>query len=330
MKIFITGATGYVGHALALRLAQNGDCVHVLVRDPSSPHVPKHENIRVFTGDITDRSTIIQPLTECKQVFHTAALVKLWAKDPSIFYKTNVEGTRNVLDEALEQGVKKVVFTSSCGVLGPSINVPMCETDPRNTRIDNDYEFSKLLAENLVKEYCQKKGLSGVIVSLSKVYGPGIETHPFSVNRAIKNFIKGKITFIPKPASFLANYCFINDVVEGHLLAMQKGVGGEKYILGGENISYTELFQRLRSVSGAKAPVIPVPPFVFKCIASLQWLQCKVSGKEPFFTAKGVHHFFCNKALSSDKAICELGYHITPLHTGLQQTTGFLKNIEHA
>lgn len=330
MKIFITGATGYVGHELALKLARKGDCVHVLVRDTLSPHVPKHENIRVFKGDITDRPTIIRALKECERVYHTAAVVKLWAKDPSLFYMINVEGTRNILAEALEQGVKKLVFTSSCGVLGPSINIPMSETDPRNTGIDNDYELSKLLAENLVKEYHNKHGLFTVVVSPSKVYGPGIETHPISVNTVIRNFLKGQITFIPKPASLLANYCFIDNVVDGHMLAMEKGIAGEKYILGGENISYAELFKMLRSASGSKAPVIPISPFVVKCIAALQWFQCKVSGKEPFVTAKGVHHIFCNKTFSSNKAIRELGYHPTPLRTGIQQTIRFFKNNDYA
>ena len=329
MKIFITGATGYVGHELALKCAQKGHGVHILARDPNSCNVPKHENISVFKGDITDQQTIIPAIKGCEGVFHSAAMVKLWAKDRAEFYRTNVEGTRNILDEALEQGVKKFVFTSSCGLLGPSINVPMSETDPRHTGIDNDYEFSKLLAENLVKEYFHKKGLFTVIASPSKVYGPGIETHSMSLNKVIRNFSKGKITFIPKPASLLSNYCFIDDVVDGHMLAMEKGTAGEKYILGGENISYTGLFEKLRSVTDTKGPVIPVSPFLVKCVAVLQWLACKIGGKEPFFTMNGVHHIFCNKAFSSDKAVRELGYQPTPLRAGLQQTLQFFKDKDH-
>jgi nucleoside-diphosphate-sugar epimerase len=114
------------------------------------------------------------------------------------------------------------------------------------------------------------------------------------------------------------------------MLAMEKGAAGEKYILGGENISYVELFEKLRTISGSKAAVIPVPKFIVKCVAQLQWLQCRVRGVEPFFTSKGVHHIFCNKAFSSEKAIRELGYHPTPLTSGLKQTIQFFKNNDHA
>ncbi|MEO5997412.1 MAG: NAD-dependent epimerase/dehydratase family protein [Chitinophagaceae bacterium] len=324
MKIFITGATGYVGHELCLQLAGKGFCVHALVRDPQSPRVPKHNNIRVFKGDITNRLTIRHAMKECLVVFHTAAMVKLWAKEPSEFYRVNVNGTRNVLEEAVQQGVRKLVFTSTCGILGRSVDVPVSETGSGYPVINNDYDQSKLAAENLVSEYYLKRGLFTVIVSLSKVYGPGIETHPVSVNKVIRNFVQGKITFIPKPAGLLANYCFISDVVKGHILAMEKGFAGEKYILGGENVTYAEFFQQLRTASGSRATVIPVPGFIVKRIAALQSLFCKINGKDPFVTPGGVDHLFCNKTFSSKKAIGELGYQPTSLQTGLRHTIQFI------
>ena len=182
MKILVIGASGYIGHQLALTLAQRVNEVNVLVRNPGSIKVPRHKNIRVFTGDITDRGSITAAMYNCEEVFHTEALIKVPAKDPSEFYKVNVEGTRNVLSKGLETGIKKLVFTSSCSVLGASQNEPGCENDPRTTQFDNDYKFTKFLAEHLVKEYI-RKGLFSIIVSLSKVFGPGIETHPISVTR---------------------------------------------------------------------------------------------------------------------------------------------------
>jgi len=328
MKILVTGATGYVGHQLALTLAERGNEVHVLVRNPGSANVPRHKNIRIFFGDITHPHSITAAMRTCEQVYHTAALVKIFAKDPSQFYKVNVEGTNNVLAKALEMGVKKLVFTSSCGVMGPSLNEPRCEKDPRITGFDNDYEFTKFLAENLVKEYCHK-GLFTVIVSLSKVFGPGIETHAISVNKVIKTFIKGGLTFIPKPGNLVSNYCFIDDVVEGHILAMDKGIGGEKYILGGENISYVDLFKKIRSLSGTKARLVQAPKFLVQTVAFLQWIQYKITHKEPFASAKAIHHIFCNKTFTSAKAIRQLGYHLTPLKEGLQQTIQFLKTPNH-
>src|SRR5436190_111288 len=319
MKIFVTGATGYVGHQLALRLARQGSPVHILVRDPNSPNIPRHENIRVFAGDITDRASIRIAMDGCAQVYHTAGLVKMFAKDPSAFYKINVDGTNNLLAEALDLGVTKFVFTSTCGVMGASDGFPICEADPRTTAFDNEYEFTKYLGENLAKEYVHK-GLFTVIVSLSKVYGPGIETHPISVNRVINSFIKGKLTFIPKPGNFVTNYCFIDDVVEGHILAMAKGISGEKYILGGANVSYIDFFGTVRSLSGTKARLMQAPISMVKLWAFLQWIQYKTTGKEPFVTAKAIRHIFCNKTFSNEKAISQLGYQPTPLKEALGQT----------
>ncbi|MEP7165022.1 MAG: NAD-dependent epimerase/dehydratase family protein [Ferruginibacter sp.] len=329
MKILVTGATGYVGHQLALTLAESGQEVHVLVRNPLSVNVPLHKNIRVFAGDITDRQSITAAILNCEQVYHTAALVKLFAKDPADFYKTNVEGTRNVLAKALEAGVKKLVMTSSCGVMGPSLNEPRNENDPRITAFDNEYEFTKFLAENLVKEYVHK-GLFTVIVSLSKVFGPGIETHPVSVNKLIRQFVAGKPTFIPKPGNQVTNYCFINDVVKGHILAMAKGIGGEKYILGGENISYMDLFKTIRSLSGTKARLLQAPKILIHTMAILQWMRYKITSKEPFVTTKATRFIYCNKIYSSNKAIRQLGYQLTPIKEGLQQTIHFLKTQDHA
>ncbi len=328
MKILITGATGYVGHQLALTLANQGNCVHILVRNTFSPNIPRHDNIIVFAGDITDRPSIRAAMSGCKQVYHIAALVKIFDKDPAIFYKVNVEGTKNLLAEALELGIIKFVFTSSCGVLGKSVLEPKCENDPRTTGFENEYEFTKFLAENLVKEYVHK-GLFTVIVSLSKVYGPGIETHPISVNSVIKKFIKGRFTFIPRPGNLVTNYCFIDDVVQGHILAMAKGIGGEKYILGGENISYINLFKTIRSLSGTKARLIQTPKIFVQVFALQQWIQYKITCKEPFVTAKAISQMFCNKTFNSGKAIRHLGYHPTPLKEALLQTIQFLNPQNH-
>nr|WP_314895602.1 NAD-dependent epimerase/dehydratase family protein [uncultured Flavobacterium sp.] len=329
MKILITGATGFVGHQLALTLAERGNDINVLVRNPDSVHVPMHKNIRAFTGDITDKQSITAAIKECEQVYHTAALVKIFDKDPSLFHEINVGGTRNMLEKSLETGVKKFVFTSSCSVIGPSLKEPMCEDNSRITSFDNDYDITKFLAENLVTDYAHK-GLFTVIVSPSKVFGPGIETHPISVNTVIKKFIKGNLTFIPKPGSLTANYCYIDDVVNGHILAMANGTGGEKYILGGENISFLDFFQTVRSLSGTKARLIETHEFFIKTWAALQWIQYKTTNKEPYVTEKGIRQIFCNKIFSSEKAIRQLGYQITPLREGLQETIQFLKNQSHA
>lgn len=329
MKIFITGATGYIGHQLTLKLARQNNIIHILVRNLTSPFIPVHPNIIVFVGDITNRESMLKALAGCEQVFHVAALVNFFSKDPELFYKINVEGTRNLLNASIDAGVKKLVFTSSCAVLGASVNTAKTEKDPRIESFSNNYDFTKFLAENLVREYVHK-GLFTVIVSPSKVYGPGIETHSISINSIINRFIKNKITFIPRPSALLNTYCFIDDIVNGHMLAMKYGMGGEKYILGGEIISFKNFFQQLRMISGSKARVIETPRSLVKCWAIGQWLHYLVSNKEPFVTIKGIKHVFANKAYSSEKAIKELGYQITPLKEGLIQTIKYLQIKNHA
>ena len=146
----------------------------------------------------------------------------------------------------------------------------------------------------------------------------------------IKKFIKGELTFIPKPGTLTTNYCFIDDVVHGHVLAMDKGVSGEKYILGGENISFVDLFQMIRSLSGTRAKLLEAPKYLIQTWALLQWLQYKLTDKEPYVTSKAVRQIFCNKTFTSDKAMQQLGYRLTPLKEGLQQTIQFLNAQNHA
>lgn len=329
MKILVTGATGYVGHNLALTLAQNGNRVHVLVRNTNSPLIPQHPLIKVFEGDITKKETIYPSIENCDTVFHTAALVRLCSNKPIDFFDINVEGSRNMLDAAMHAGVKKFVFTSTAGVIGPSLNKEMSEEDPRITGFNNDYDLSKFLAEKLVKEYAGL-GLHTVIAVPTKVFGPGIDTHPLSVNSVVKRFISGKISFCPDPDAFVSNYVFIDDLVNGHILAAAKGRKGEKYILGGENISYRDFFEKLRLVSGMKGILIPMPKNIAALYGGLHFIRHRLFRKDPFFNSKGVSQIYCNKSFSSDKAGGELGYSITPLTTALQRTIHSFKMELHA
>ncbi len=322
MKILVTGATGYVGHNLALTLARQGKIVHILVRNPQSAFIPDHSNINVFTGDITKNETIRLAMQGCEQVFHTAALVKLYARNSSDFYDINVEGTRNVLEAALQTGVKKFVFTSTCGVFGPSLHVPISETDPRITSFDNDYDLTKYSAEKLVSEYA-KKNLHTVIVNASKVFGPGIETHPISINSTLKRFMEGKPVFCPSPSHYISNFVFIDDLVRGHILAIEKGTSGEKYILGGENLSYAAFFETIRN-AGASGSLIPIPKQIARLYGYWHVIYSKMMDKEPFFNEKGANSIYCNKSFSCLKAIEQLGYTITPFPLALQSTIHFL------
>src|SRR5688572_29229403 len=208
MKILITGATGYIGNKLALEAVARGYSVHILVRDPQSKFIPSNPGIIVHKGDVTNKETVFAAMEGCVYVMHAAGITSLREKDNSIFYKVNVEGTRNMLDTALALGIKKFVFTSTGGVLGPSGKYPLSENDPRIIAFENDYEISKHWAEELVKEYC-RKGLFAIIVAASRVYGPGHECNGNTMSVLLKNILSMRLAFVPSCDNVVANYAFV-------------------------------------------------------------------------------------------------------------------------
>jgi nucleoside-diphosphate-sugar epimerase len=328
MKIFITGATGYIGNLLALKLADAGHSIHALIRDRKKIPMLKHDNIKVFFGDINNKEEVGAAILGCEQVYHVAGHVKTWMKDPSVIYKVNVEGTLNVLDAAINADIKKIVFTSTCGVIGPGLNEPMTEKDPRLTGYNLDYELSKKMAEEMITRYI-KKGLNVVIVSPSKVYGPGKISHAFAYNAIIKTFLHKGIVLIPSPGNYQGCFGYIDDVVNGHILAMEKGKAGEKYILGGINLSYKNFFLQVKKIYGA-GRIIRIPKFLIKGWAHCQWLQYKILNKEPLLTPAVINHLYHNYIFSSEKAICELGYKITPFEEAIHKTIHYLNQYDHA
>lgn len=329
MKILVTGASGYVGNKLAHALAAMGNEVHALVRSASAKELLQHSNIRIFQGDILEKESLLVAIKGCQRVYHAAAMVKVWIKDPSVYYTVNVEGTRNVLQAVLDNGIEKLVFTSSCGVIGPSLNEPMGENDPRITGFAVDYELSKKMGEDLVIQYA-RAGLNTVIVSPSKVYGPGNISHSLTANAVIEKFLKNGIAFIPSPGTYKACFAYIDDIVNGHLLAMEKGKAGEKYILGGINISYQDFFENIRTLSSCKGHIIKLSKNIIKGWALFQQIGYNLLGIPPQFPLKATDILFSNYTFSSEKAIRELGYSITPLNDALSKTIHHLKYEPHA
>jgi nucleoside-diphosphate-sugar epimerase len=329
MKILITGATGYIGYKLAMEAARRNYTVHILVRDLQSSLLPVHLNIIKFKGDITDKASVMAAMMNCDKVIHAAAIAKLSAKDNTIFYSVNVEGTRNMLDAALASNVKKFVFTSSGAVIGPSGKYPMSENDPRITAFENDYEISKHWAEELVKAY-SRRGLFAVIVVAPRVYGPGHECNGNTMNVLLKSILSMRLAFVPSYDTIIANYAFVDDVVNGHFLAMDKGLGGEKYILGGENLSYRSLFQTIKQHTGKKIRLIRIPKLLLKIWSFFYMSVCASFGKETHISPNVVDRLAQNRALSCDKAIRQLGYSITPFSIGIQKTILHLKNKKYA
>jgi farnesol dehydrogenase len=325
MNIFITGATGYVGNNLAKRLATEGHVIHALCRSANKLHLLDHPNIKIVEGDITDQESVRAGMKDCSQVYHLAAYARVWAKDPSTFYRLNVEGTKNVLDAAKANGIRDIVFTSTCGVLGPSNGRPVREDDKRYGNVFNEYEETKTEAEKICRDYCDRHGLRIVIVNPPRIYGPGVETESNAVTRLVRLYVKGTWKILPGNGKRTGSYVYVDDVVDGHILAMEKGRAGERYILSGVNASYNEFFNVLAKVSGRKLTLFPFPVWLMRVSGYVLMGYSKITGKPPLLTPKWIKKYLYDWSLSCEKAQSELGYRYRSLEEGLAQTIEWLQ-----
>lgn len=329
MKIFITGATGYIGQRLALRLAQHGHKIIALVRNPEkATSCLDHPNISLAKGDLLDINSLKSAIQGCEAVYHLAALASVWHKDPDAFRRLNVEGLKNILDCCIESGIADIVFTSSAGVVGHSDGIQrIAEYTNIDPFLETAYERSKVEAELLLIDYC-KKGIRGIIVNPSRVYGPGILSESNGVTRLIDLYINGKWHILPGNGHSIGNYVFIEDVVDGHILAMEKAKPGERYLLGGENFSFRDFFLLIDQLTGTRHWLFPFPLSVMLLISKLDLFLAESTGRQPLITPPFVRKYHKHWLLSSDKAETELGYTITPLVTGLQKTIKWLKETD--
>jgi nucleoside-diphosphate-sugar epimerase len=324
MKIFLTGASGYVGQRLAMSLAESGHEVNALVRNKRASDFLDLPNIRIFIGDILNSAQVSEAMKGCEAVFHLASLARTWAKNPDEFYQVNVQGTVNVLEAALICQVKKFIHTSSTGVIGPSLKFENNENTPRWSSFNNDYEISKYQAEQEVIKYFHL-GLPAVIICPSRIYGPGIDSPSSGVNNFIRGYMNRRVAFVANKTAVVGNYAFIDDVIKGHVLALEKGKSGEKYILGGENLSFEQFFNHIQRQVSSQGIMFRMPKIILKSFAWGQIFIANTFSRYPKITPDLVTRLGQNSAFSSEKAIRELGYSITPFEEGLGQTIEFLK-----
>lgn len=328
MKILVTGSSGYIGNKLVHALAERGNNVHAFDISSSADHLLKHPSIRIFKGDILDKESLTNAMEGCEQVYHTAGMVKLWAKVPDTFYRLHIGGTRNVLETALHLRVNKLVHTSSCGVWTPCNEYVHSENDPNISSFNNDYDLSKFLAEKIVREY-SGKGLKTVIVNLSRVYGPGQNRSSNGVGRFISQLLNNKIAPLPWRLETKTNYTFIGDVINGHIMAMEKGLSGERYILGGENISYKKFVETVKKITNVKNIFVRIPTAILKFWGRLELMRNFLNDHEPLVTPNIVARFEIDKMMDSSKAMKELGYTITPFEEGMRITIDHLKTNKY-
>jgi farnesol dehydrogenase len=324
-KVFVTGATGFLGKPLAKTLADSGNKVIALYRSIDKTEGLEHSGIELFQGDITEPNRIKEGLEGCHEVFHLAALANQWAKDPAQFTRVNYEATVSLLNNAQKAGVQKIVVTSTAGVIGPSNHLPVNETTDRTAPFFGDYERTKKQAEDYIRSF-PSGSMQVVMVNPTRVYGPGVLNESNSVTKIVKQYIRGQFRIIPGRGDKIGNYAFVDDVVTGHLLAMERGKHGERYLLGGENIVFIDLFKKLDSLTGKSYKLFPVPKSLIFGIAHMMEWRASTWGIPPLLTPGWARKFIKHDwEVSSQKAIEQLGYQITPLEEGLRKTINWLE-----
>jgi nucleoside-diphosphate-sugar epimerase len=329
MIIFVTGASGSIGAHLVKTLSEQGHTVHVLLRTLKHVEKLKFKNVIFFKGDITQKDTVQMAMKGCEQVYHLAAFAGVWDKDKNKYRDTNVQGTLNILEAAVDLNIQKVVVTSTAGVLGPSIKSVVNEKTEVYRACYSAYEDSKWEAEQLVKAFVKEKQLDAVIVSPSRVYGPFLFGEPSSITLLMNKYVNGSWRFYPGTGREVGNYIFLKDVVQGHLLAMEKGRTGETYILGGINCNYISFYECLTQVSGIKRKMLVVPFWIQKWIANLYYLRAVIFGIQPAITPIWLSRAKYNWELDCSKAINELGLKTTPLEIGMKETVKYLRQLEY-
>lgn len=330
MKIFVTGATGFIGSKLCMKLADFGHHVHALYRSESKASILSHPAIHLFKGDIMDCRSLKTAMDGCQQIYHTAAFTDVWIKDESRIYELNVTGTLNILNAALETGIKDIVISSTAGVFGPSYNgIEVTEKSIRQMDFFIEYERTKAIAEEKALGFANN-GMNIRVVNPTRVYGPGVLNPSNSVTKLIASYIAGKWRIIPGDGNSVGNYVFIDDVVNGHLLAMKNGKSGEKYILGGDNISYSDFFNLLGEISGKRRLMLRVPLSSIFFASDLAMMVNMLTGVKPFITKGLIRKFNYNWRVNSQKAISDLGYKPTPLKECLTKTIDWIRKNGNA
>ena len=323
-KIFITGGTGFIGQKLAKKLADEGNQVVALIRSKGKAKDLEHENISFVEGDLFNLGALEVGMHETDEVYHLAAFASVWAKDDT-FSKVNIDGTLNILNAAKKKGVKKVLVTSTAGVIGPAIDGPVNEDTRVKWIFFTDYESTKYESELKIKEYVAN-GQHVVIVNPTRVYGPGPLNVSNSVTKLIKQYTEGKWKFIPGDGMSTGNYVFVEDVINGHILAMEKGRAGERYLLGGEDATYYELFDTIAEVGGKKYKLYNMPLGVLLAFGKIQLFLANNFGRQPLITPGWVRKYLYKWSVSSAKAQQELGYEVTSLKDGIQKTVDWVRS----
>lgn len=324
----VTGGTGFIGSAVLRKLRSASHRVRALVRSESDRrNLTGVEGLEVVIGDLRDRASLRAALEGCDSLFHVAADYRLWAPDPQDIFKTNVDGTRDLMLQALEAGVKRVVYTSSVATLGLNADAsPADETTPVGIeQMIGAYKRSKFVAEEEVKRLVREEGLPAVIVNPSAPVGPR-DVRPTPTGRMVLDAAAGQM---PAYVDTGLNIVHVDDVAHGHLLAYEKGVEGERYILGESNLTLHQIFQQIAEITGVRAPRLRLPHNLVLPVAYVAEGIASITKKEPRLTVDGIRLAKKYMFFSIDKAVRELGFQPRPAKDALTDAVQWFRDNDY-
>ena len=322
MTTLVTGATGFIGGNLARALAARGEDVRALVRPTANDLAIRDTNVKQMTGDLLDADSLRRAADGCETVYHCAATYAFWSKRPENIYHTNVAGTRNMLDAARRAGARRMVFTSSVSTIGlPAAGASEPdqlgteELPPDPSHLIGHYKQSKYAAERMALD-ANDDDLEVVVVNPCAPVGKW-DVKPTPTGRIPLDFARGRI---PGYMATGMNLVDVADVAEGHILAMERGRPGERYILGHRNLTLREVFGMLADITGRRAPRLRFPHWLIMGAAICdQWVESGILRREPMIPVEGIKIARHPMYVSSQKAVHQLGFPQSSVESALEK-----------
>jgi len=323
LKAFVTGATGFLGSHVARVLADQGADLRLLVRSTSNLRNLEGLKAETATGDLRDAGSLEKAMLGCDTVFHVAADYRLWARDPWEMYRSNVEGTRAILEAARKNGVRQVVHTSSVATMGFTENGHPADEDSPVSLADmiGHYKRSKFMAEQIALE-AGRSGLHVVTVNPTTPVGEQ-DVKPTPTGRIVLDFLKRKF---PAYVETGLNLVDVRECARGHMAALEKGKSGERYILGGEDLTLKQILDKLAKITGLPSPTVKLP-YVFAFAAGVvdEAITGRLLHREPRATVDTVRLGKKKMFASSGKAERELGWKIVPVEDALRRAVDWFR-----